>query len=148
MQNDTNKPYLHKHATILKCEDGIATLRIHTDSHGCRGCGGSKQSSCALYTFGSIFSRHSNIRKIPTKHSYRNGEQVQLLIPSDVLLKIAASYYGLPIVILVGSSTLAHLFLSTEWLTVLIGLGSFVASHLLIKKWLHSIPLPDIQLTQ
>ena len=139
---------LRKRATVLKYEDGIATLRVHTNNDGCQNCSGGKQSNCALYTFGAIFSRHRDIRQVPTKRLLESGEQVQLRIQSDVLLKIAASCYGLPIAMLIGSTTLAHLLWSVEWLTILIGLGSLATSYLLIKRWFSSIHLPDIQLTQ
>ena len=149
MQRDIDKQLcIHKHATILKCEDGIATLRVHTDNDGCQGCGNAKRSSCALYTFGTIFSRYRDIRQVSTEYSFESGEQVQLLIQSDILLKIAASCYGLPIAMLMASTTLAHLLWNIEWLTVLIGLGSLIASYLLVKRCFRSLRLPNIQLTQ
>ena len=142
------RPCLRKRATVLKCKDGIATVRVHTSSDSCKSCSGIKQNTCVLYTFGSIFSRHSDIRQMPSKHPFENGEQVQLVMQSNALLKVAASCYGLPIAMLLSTTTLAHLLLGIEWLTVLIGLGSLVASYLLAKRWLRSICLPDIQLTQ
>ena len=149
MKNDTNKRFcLHKRATVLKCKDGFATVRVHTDNSGCQGCSGRQQNTCALYTFGSIFSRHRDIRQVPTKHPLKSGDQVQLTVYSDTLLKIAACCYGLPIAVLVIAATSAHLFLGVEWLTALIGLGSLATSYLFINRWLRFARLPDIQLIQ
>ena len=148
MKNHTNEHRTRKYATVLKCENGIATVRVHNDSHGCRGCGGNKQKSCTLYAFGSIFSRHHDIRHLPSKHPFIKGEKVQLVAPTDALLKIAAGCYGLPIVILLTSATSTHLLVGIEWFTVLVGAGSLILSYLLIKRWLRSIRIPSIQITQ
>lgn len=148
MQNDIEKPCLYKRATVLKCKDGIATLRVHTDSDGCQSCSGSKQNTCALYAFGSIFSRHRDTWQVPSKQPLRSGDRVLLSFQSNTLLKIAAGCYGLPIAVLLGATTLSHLFLSIEWLTILVGLGSLAISYLSAKQWLRSIRSPDIELIQ
>ena len=149
MQNDIdNQDRVYKHATVLKYENGIAKVRIHTDSSRCRGCGNNKKSGCALYTFGSIFSRHRDIWQLPSKRALTPGEQIKLIAPSNVLVKIAASCYGLPIAALIGSTTLAHMLLGTEWLTLLVGSASLVVSYVFVKRWLCSIRIPDIQIKQ
>ena len=149
MQNDINKPScVRKVATVLNYEDGIATVRLHNDSEGCNACGGTKQSSCALYTFGSIFSRQRGIWQIPSKHPIEKGEQVHLIGQTDSLLKIAVGCYGLPIAILIGSATITHLLWNIEWLTILIGLSSLAISYVFAKRWLRSIHIPNIQLIQ
>ena len=148
MQNYTNKqPCIRKHATVLKYENGIATVRIHNNNN-CQNCSSNKQSNCALYSFGSIFSRNTDVRQLPSKHSFDKGEQVQLVIQSNTLLKIATLCYGLPIVLLIANTTLVHLLANIEWLTIIIGLSSLIASYLFVKRWLRSIYLPNIQLTQ
>ena len=147
MQNDTDKRFcLHKRATVLKFKDGMATVRVHADNNGCQGCSSRQQNTCALYTFGSIFSRHRDTWQVPSKYLLESGDQVQLAVYSDTLLKVAVCCYGLPIAMLVVTTTSAHLFLGIEWLTVLIGLGSLATSYLFIKRWLRFIRLPDIQL--
>ena len=149
MQNDINKQScLRKTATVLKYKDGIATVRLHNDGEGCNACGGTKQSSCVLYTFGSIFSRQRGIWQIPSKHPVEKGQQVQLLSQADTLLKAAVGCYGLPIAMLIGSATIAHLLWNIEWLTILIGLGSLAISYLFAKRWLRFINIPNIQLIQ
>ncbi len=149
MQNKTNDTFWWlKHATVIQCKDGVATLRVHTDNDGCEGCGGSKQSICALYTFGAIFSRHRDIWQVPTKHLFESGTEVRLAIHSDTLLKVAAFCYGLPVAMLVITASVTHLLLGMEWLTAVIGLGSVSASYLLIKRWLFSLDLFGIQLTR
>ncbi len=149
MQNEANKTFWwRKRATVIQCKDGFATVRMHADNDGCEGCGGFKQNICALYTFGSIFSRHRDIWQVPTKHLFESGTEVQLAVHSDILLKIAAFCYGLPVAILVITATVTHLLLGIEWLTALIGLGSVAASYLWIKRWLFSLDLFGIQLTR
>ena len=149
MQNDTDKRFcLRKHATVLKCKDGVATVRVHADNNGCQVCSSHQQNTCALYTFGSIFSRRRDTWQVPSKHLLEGGDQVQLAVYSDTLLKVAVCCYGLPIAMLVVTTTSAHLLLGIEWLTMLIGLGSLVASYSLIRRWLRYIHLPEIQLTQ
>ncbi len=144
-----NKPFWWlKRATVIKCKDGFATLNIHTDNDGCEGCGESKQNICALYTFGSIFSRHRDTWKVPTKHLFESGTEVRLAVYSDTLLKIAAFCYGIPVAMLVITAAVTHLLFSIEWLTALIGLGSVAASYLFIKQWLFSLDLPGIRLTR
>ena len=149
MQNKTNKPFWWlKRATVIKCKDGLATLNVHADNDGCEGCGGSKQNICALYTFGSIFSRHRNTWKVPTKHLFESGTEVRLAVYSDTLLKIAVLCYGIPVVMLVITATITHLLLGIEWLTALIGLGSVAASYLWIRRRLLSPNLLGIRLTR
>lgn len=137
---------IHKQATVLDYKKNVAVVRVHTDNEGCRGCGEGKRNSCILYTFGSIFSRHRDIRQVASKQQLKAGERIQLVVRSSSLLKIAVACYGIPSVMLTGSATLAHLLLGIEWLTVLIGLGSLSVSYLLAKLWLHAINIPNIRL--
>ena len=146
--NIDNRPCLHKRATVLKYKNGVATVRVHTDGDGCPSCAENKQNSCALYSFGAIFSRNRNVWRIPSKRAFKHGEQIQLSIRADTLLKIAASCYGLPIVILAFSTTLTHLLGGIEWLTVLVATGSLIASYLLAKRGFRFIRISDIKLTR
>ena len=149
MKSKTDKPFWWlKRATVIKCKDGFATLRVHTNNDGCEGCGGLKQNICALYTFGSIFSRHRNTWQVPTNYLFDGGTEVRLAVYSDTLLKIAALCYGIPVVMLMITATATHLLFGTEWLTALIGISSVIASYLWIKRWLFSIDLLGIRLTR
>ena len=135
-----------KRATVIKCKDGIATIRVDNRSDGCHGCDSNRQSNCALYTFGSIFSPHRDIWQLPSKHSFSRGEHVKLVVQSSALLKMAIGFYGIPIVILLASTLLIDLLVSIEWLSVTVGLGSLMMSYPLAKRWFNSSNIPPIQI--
>ena len=146
MQNNINEQScIDKLATVIKCKEGIATVHVDTGSDDCKGCRSNKQSKCALYTFGAIFSRQRDTWQLPSEHPLVVGKQVRLLVQSSVLLKVAIGCYGLPVIVLLSSTMLSHLLVGIEWLSITVGFASLMLSYLVTKRWLSSI-VTDIKL--
>lgn len=123
------------------------TLLVSTElKSGCSGC--AQQSNCGAGIISKAFSdRRAEFRVgKPAGMNFKVGEQIELLMPEQMLTRASLLIYGVPLVALLTTALIAQLLLGiSEGKAILLSLFGFAASFWGLKRWFQ---MRDVKVSQ
>ncbi|CAB0149843.1 hypothetical protein PSI9734_00421 [Pseudidiomarina piscicola] len=135
-------------ATVQAIEGDI--LKVTTElKSGCSGC--EQQSHCGAGIISKAFSDRRAEFSVNKPHGVEVavGEQIELLLPEQMLTRASLLIYGLPLFALLGTAIIAQfMFGVSEGIAILLSLGGFAASFWALKHWFQMRDLKVSKLLQ
>lgn len=131
-------------ATIQTIADDY--LEVSTElKTGCSGC--AQQNTCGAGVISKAFSdRRATFRVNRPAGQFNVGEQVELLLPEQMLTRASLLIYGVPLVALLAVAILSQSLLGlTEGVSILAAFAAFAGSFLALKHWFKR---RDVQVSQ
>ncbi|MDN7123582.1 SoxR reducing system RseC family protein [Pseudidiomarina terrestris] len=113
---------------------------------GCSGC--AQQSNCGAGIISKAFSdRRAEFRVAkPAGMQFKPGEQIELLLPEQMLTRASLLIYGVPLLALLGTALIAQLLLGmSEGSAILLSLVGFAGSFWGLKRWFQ---MRDVKVSQ
>ncbi|MFC0444715.1 SoxR reducing system RseC family protein [Pseudidiomarina halophila] len=123
------------------------TLLVTTElKSGCSGC--AQQSNCGAGIISKAFSdRRAEFRVAkPAGMNFTAGEQIELLLPEQMLTRASLLIYGVPLMALLITAIVAQLLFGiSEGRAILLSLAGFAASFWGLKRWFQ---MRDVKVSQ
>lgn len=111
---------------------------------GCGSC--QQQNSCGAGVIARVFSERKAQFEITSDLPLAVGQQVELLIPEDIITRFSLMLYGLPILALLLVAVIMQVATpAPEWVAILLSLGAMWSTFGALK---HYFKNRDVKLQQ
>ncbi len=84
---------------------------------GCNGC--QHQNHCGAGLLSKAFPQRSGVISIPIEHDFKVGEQVELLLPENAMVRFSLLLYGVPILAIALGALIGQWLWPTQELAVI-----------------------------
>lgn len=103
---------------------------------GCSGC--EHQNHCGAGLLSKALPQRNGRLQFAMKHNFQVGEQVELLMPEQSMVRFSLMLYGIPMLALMISAMIGHWFWpNQEGLVIGFTVVTTAVSLILLKRYLH-----------